>query len=631
MPADLPGKRSAKPSSEPAGKRPPRPPRQAAGRKRPAKPSGSASDDENPRDVRLQRALAAAGFGSRRQCEELITEGRVEVDGQTVDKLGTTVDPSHAKIYVDGTPLKPHRLVYFMVNKPIGVVTTNSDPQGRPRVIDLVPPEERVFPVGRLDRASEGLILLTNDGDLAQRLAHPRFEVPKVYRVTVAGNVTAEALREMRHGIYISEGLVRVEGAKVLKAKSKSTEMEITLKEGKNREIRRILARLGHKVQTLKRIAMGSLRMGELPTGAYRKLSVEELKKLKRTGETEPGAETPEGTTSAKPRAGKSAGKPSGKPVRERKPADDTRPRPTGRTDDARPRPTSRADDGRPQPTGRTDDTRPRTTSRADVGRPQPTGRTNDTRPRTTSRADVGRPQPTGRTAETRPRTTSRADGKPTARPRALPVENSDESFGGKRESYQPPPSFLPTGNRGGVVIGGDEPERRSKSNRGKSRPADENTLVISPRRKGKQLPPPPADEATPQPQSPPASRPAKGAKRGKPVARAARREDSADDAPPRAERPAVPGKRVGGTKRGAPGKRVASSDRSNADRPAPGKRSTAAKRSAPGKRPATGKRSAPGKRSAAGSRPDFGKRPAPGKRPGGGRNRKRPGGDDNE
>ena len=131
---------------------------------------------------RLQRFLASAGFGSRRQCEELIEAGRVDVDGKVITKLGSTVDSSNQKVRVDGVLLKKQKTVYFAVNKPVGVVTTNRDPKGRPRVVDLVPPDERVFPVGRLDRNSEGLILLTNDGELAQRLTHPRFGVRKVYR-----------------------------------------------------------------------------------------------------------------------------------------------------------------------------------------------------------------------------------------------------------------------------------------------------------------------------------------------------------------------------------------------------------------------------------------------------------------
>jgi len=234
------------------------------------------------RPQRLQRLLATAGFGSRRQCEELIELGRVEVDGEIISKLGTTVDPQTSKILVDGTPLRSQKLTYYAVNKPVGVVTTNRDPHGRPRVIDLVPPSERVFPVGRLDRNSEGLILLTNDGDLAQKLTHPRYGVKKVYRVTVAGRVDGETMRKMRKGIYIAEGLVRVDGAKILKARPRATDLEIVLREGKNREIRRILARFGHKVQQLRRIAVGPLRLGDTPPGAYRILTREEIQKLRR-------------------------------------------------------------------------------------------------------------------------------------------------------------------------------------------------------------------------------------------------------------------------------------------------------------------------------------------------------------
>lgn len=229
---------------------------------------------------RLQRLLASAGFGSRRQCEELIEAGRVHVDGEVVTKLGRSVDPEVSKVIVDGVPLKKQKLVYYAVNKPVGVVTTNRDPHGRPRVVDLVPKSERVFPVGRLDRSSEGLILLTNDGELAQKLTHPKFGVRKVYRVTVAGKVETETMKQMRKGIYIAEGFVRVDGAKLLKSRSRATELEIVLREGKNREIRRILARLGHKVQQLRRIAVGPLRLGDVPPGAYRVLSREEVKKL---------------------------------------------------------------------------------------------------------------------------------------------------------------------------------------------------------------------------------------------------------------------------------------------------------------------------------------------------------------
>ncbi|TWT92096.1 pseudouridine synthase [Stieleria varia] len=230
--------------------------------------------------LRLQRLLASAGYGSRRQCEELIEEGRVDIDGAVVTQMGTTVDPETQKVHVDGVLLRKQKLVYYAVNKPDGVLSTNRDPQGRPRVVDLVPKSERVFPVGRLDRSSTGLMLLTNDGELAQQLTHPKYGVRKVYRVTVAGKVENETMRTMRQGMYISDGFVQVEGAKVLKSRARATEMEIVLREGKNREIRRILARLGHKVQSLTRIAIGPLRLGDLPPGAHRLLGRDEVQKL---------------------------------------------------------------------------------------------------------------------------------------------------------------------------------------------------------------------------------------------------------------------------------------------------------------------------------------------------------------
>lgn len=260
-----------------------------------------------PSSIRLNRLLAAAGFGSRRQCDELIQEGRVEIDGEIVVKLATTVS-NDSKVYVDGSLLKKQRLVYYAVNKPVGVVTTNRDPQGRPRVIDLVPNTERVFAVGRLDRNSEGLILLTNDGELAQQLAHPKFGVKKIYRVTVAGKVDGETMKQMRRGIYISDGHVKVEGAKVLKSRSRSTELEITLREGKNREIRRILARLGNKVQHLRRIAIGPLRLGDMPAGAHRRLTSTEIKKLREQSSTELTVDD----TQSKPKQQKTSKKRSG-------------------------------------------------------------------------------------------------------------------------------------------------------------------------------------------------------------------------------------------------------------------------------------------------------------------------------
>ncbi len=231
-------------------------------------------------EQRINKLLAAAGLGSRRQVDELITDGRVEIDGKTITQVGVKVDADTAKISVDGEALKRHRPLYFAVNKPAGVLCTNSDPEGRPRVIDLVPGQNRLFPVGRLDSSSTGLILLTNDGELAQRLAHPRNSVPKSYYVVVAGQVEMDSMRRLQRGIYLAEGFARVDGAKIRRVRKGCTEIEITLSEGKNREIRRVLARLGHKVITLRRLAIGPLRLATLPEGSYRPLSQEEVVQL---------------------------------------------------------------------------------------------------------------------------------------------------------------------------------------------------------------------------------------------------------------------------------------------------------------------------------------------------------------
>ncbi len=231
-------------------------------------------------EQRINKLLAAAGLGSRRQVDELITDGRVEIDGKTVTQVGVKVDADTAKISVDGEPLKRHRPLYFAVHKPAGVLCTNRDPEGRPRVIDLVPGQNRLFPVGRLDSSSTGLILLTNDGELAQRLAHPRNSVPKSYYVVVAGQVEMDSMRRLQRGIYLAEGFARVDGAKIRRVRKGCTEIEITLSEGKNREIRRVLARLGHKVITLRRLAIGPLRLATLPEGSYRPLSQEEVVQL---------------------------------------------------------------------------------------------------------------------------------------------------------------------------------------------------------------------------------------------------------------------------------------------------------------------------------------------------------------
>lgn len=245
-------------------------------------PRDNASRNEGPEtgQDRLQKVLAAAGVASRRDCEELIREGRVEVDRKVVTELGTRVDPVAQEIRVDGEPLRRPKRVYFALNKPMDVVCTNHDPSGRTRVIDLVPDDERVFAVGRLDRASEGLILVTNDGNFANHITHPRYGVEKTYLVRVAGRPGHEELAKLRRGVHLAEGFCKVESVVVKSRHKQSSDLLIVLDEGRNREIRRILAKVGHKVVRLKRIAVGELKLGALATGEWRKLTQPEIDAL---------------------------------------------------------------------------------------------------------------------------------------------------------------------------------------------------------------------------------------------------------------------------------------------------------------------------------------------------------------
>ncbi|HET6426121.1 MAG TPA: pseudouridine synthase [Planctomycetaceae bacterium] len=235
--------------------------------------ASSSSDGE-----RLQKLLAAAGYGSRRACEELITTGRVTVNGKTVTELGSKADPERQKVAVDGEPLKIHRKLYYLVNKPSGCLCTNADPAGRTRVIDLLPKSDaRLFTVGRLDENTEGLLLVTNDGELAHRLAHPRFQVERVYKATIAGVPTPEALKALRDGFFFDEGKFRVRDLRNIRPKGTSTILDVVMTEGQNREVRRLFARVGHKVMQLRRIAFGPLKLGDLELGAYRPLRSDEL------------------------------------------------------------------------------------------------------------------------------------------------------------------------------------------------------------------------------------------------------------------------------------------------------------------------------------------------------------------
>jgi 23S rRNA pseudouridine2605 synthase len=233
--------------------------------------------------IRLQRLLALAGVDSRRHCEEYIQAGRVTVDGVVVRELGVKVDPARQRVLLDSEPIIPQRKVYYLLNKPPGVVCTNRDPAGRPRVIDLFRKQpERLFTVGRLDEDSQGLLLVTNDGEMAEKLAHPRYRVPKCYRVQVAGVPSREDLDQLRSGLYFPEGKFRVDDVRLMKTKGRSAILQIVLMEGQNREIRRMLARLGHKVMRLERIGFGPLMLGDLPRGVYRALTKIEVDELHR-------------------------------------------------------------------------------------------------------------------------------------------------------------------------------------------------------------------------------------------------------------------------------------------------------------------------------------------------------------
>ena len=264
------------------------------------------------RGIRLQKAMAEAGVASRRDCEALIVSGRVRVNGQPIRALPAWVDTQRDVIEVDGEPLPgtsicrgPKRLsrqdatrrkAYIMVYKPRRVISTNEDPQGRKRVIDLVqaPAGARLFLVGRLDAESTGLMLLTNDGELANRLTHPRYEVPKQYDVCLRGHLKEDDLRKLRDGLYLTVGRkagggrggrTAMESVTIVKRQTDRTRgdrttLAVTLREGRNREIRRLVARLGYKVRRLKRTAIGPLKLKGLAIGQWRTLTHTEVKRL---------------------------------------------------------------------------------------------------------------------------------------------------------------------------------------------------------------------------------------------------------------------------------------------------------------------------------------------------------------
>ena len=231
---------------------------------------------------RLQKVIAAAGIDSRRHAEKLITEGRVSVNNVVVTELGIKADAQKDIIRIDGTTISVEKTMFYIaLNKPAGYITTLDDPQKRPTVVDLlrdVP--ERVYPVGRLDYDSSGLLLLTNDGDFAQKMQHPRFQTPKVYRVKIQGRLNKDELKQLSKGVKLPDGIFKPENMQIEKFNDKSCWIRLTLREGKNRIIRRGFESAGHRVARLVRETIGSLTLEGLKEGTWRHLTNKEINQL---------------------------------------------------------------------------------------------------------------------------------------------------------------------------------------------------------------------------------------------------------------------------------------------------------------------------------------------------------------
>lgn len=260
-----------------------RPDKKYVGPHRPRRPRAAPADrlDVYDRDgVRLQKLMAQAGVASRRVCEQMISEGRVVVDGVVVEELGVRVDPQKARIEVDGVTIQTDdSKVYYCFNKPEGVLATMEDPEGRPCIKDFLKQEkkERIFHVGRLDVATEGLLLLTNDGELANRLTHPSYEVPKKYLVQVRGPMEHGVGAEMKKGIRLEDGVARVDGFRLVDSTPGHLLVEVTIHSGKNRIVRRLFEAVGHPVEKLVRVEMGPVRLGSQKQGTVRNLSKVEI------------------------------------------------------------------------------------------------------------------------------------------------------------------------------------------------------------------------------------------------------------------------------------------------------------------------------------------------------------------
>jgi len=233
--------------------------------------------------VRLQKFLAEAGIGSRRQCEQFIEQGKISVNGRKVTTLGTKIDPDTDRVTVGTRPVAVQRKIYIALNKPAGTVCTSRDTHGRQRVVDLLPSSlPRLYTVGRLDQDTEGLLFLTNDGNFSLRLTHPRYKMPKTYLVEVEGELQSGQIARLLAGVSSEGQLLRAETVSQVRPRSGTTELRLVLREGKKRQIRRMMAAVDHPVVRLARLAIDSVNLGDLKTGQWRYLTDEEVHKLMR-------------------------------------------------------------------------------------------------------------------------------------------------------------------------------------------------------------------------------------------------------------------------------------------------------------------------------------------------------------
>ena len=233
--------------------------------------------------MRLQKFMAKSGLGSRRACEEIIKQGRVEVNGKIINKMGMSVNPEKDRIKVDGELIQiSTEKIYILMNKPTGVITTVNDPFNRPTVIDMLKSvKERVFPVGRLDKDTEGLLILTNDGSLTYKITHPKYEIQKTYVAHLSGRVNKDKLMILQNGVKLEDGITAPANIKVLLVKNDYTILQIKIHEGRNRQIRRMCKAIGHPLLYLKRTRIGNIDLQDLNVGEWRYMTKQELNYLK--------------------------------------------------------------------------------------------------------------------------------------------------------------------------------------------------------------------------------------------------------------------------------------------------------------------------------------------------------------